>query len=117
MPDTSELVALLKRLLAFVLLALALSPFNAPFQTGVADNATTEQIVPVESLIALRQSTDARAMVERRAVEPGGVSIAPLFDVPLITCIARCPNALLGRAVARTTSTGDCSRLATVLRV
>src|SRR5688572_11511554 len=45
-----------------------LSPFNAPSQTCVADNAMTEQIFLVESLIALRHSTDARAVVERCAV-------------------------------------------------
>jgi hypothetical protein len=110
-------VAFLKRLLALVLLALALSPFNAPFHTAVVDNATTEQIVPVESLIALRESTDCRAMVQRRAVEPDGVSIAPLFDVPVKPCIVRCPGSLLRGAIARITSTGDPSLLATVLRV
>ena len=116
MPDTLEPVALLKRLLAFFLLALALSPFNAPFQTRVADNAT-EQIVPDESLIVLRERTDARAVVERCAVEPGGVSLAPLFDIPLTTCMAHCRNSLLRRAGARITSVVDCSLRTTVLRV
>ena len=117
MPDTLELVALLKRLLAFVLLALALSPFNAPFQTGVLGSAKTEQIVSIESLLAIRENTDARALVQRRAVDPGGVSIAPLADLPPTTCIARCPNALLTRAATRMTCTADRSFLATVLRV
>ena len=117
MPDTLVLVALLKRSLAFVLLALALSPFNAPFQTGVLDSAKTEQIVSIESLFALRENTDARALVQRRAVDPGGVSIAPLSDLPPTTCIARCPSALLRRAAMRMTRTADRPFLATVLRV
>ena len=110
-------MALLKRLLALVLLALALSPFNAPFHTAVVDNATTEQIVPVESLIALRESTGCRAMAQRRALEPDGVSITPLFDVPLKLCIVRCPGTFFRGAIARITSTGDPSLLATILRV
>lgn len=60
-----------------------------PFQTAGVDIATAEQIVPVEALIALRESSDARSMVEQRSVEPGGVSIAPLFDVSHTSCIAR----------------------------
>ena len=103
--------------MAFVLLALALSPFSAPFQTAVVDNATAEQIVPVEALIALRESTDARAMVEQRAVEAGGVSIAPVFDVPLKPSVVRCPGTLLRGAIARITSTADPSLLTIVLRV
>ena|SRR5688500_3633421 len=117
MPNTSELVAVLKRSLAFVLLALALSPFNAPFQTGVLDSANTEQIVSIESLFPLRENTDARALVQRPAVDPGGVSIAPLSDLPPSTCIARCPSALLRRGATRMTYTGDRPFLATVLRV
>jgi hypothetical protein len=117
MPDTLEPVALLKRSFAFVLLALALSPFTAPFQTGVLDSAKTEQIVSIESLFPLRENTDARALVHRRAVDPGGVSIAPLSDLPSTSCIARCPSALLRRAASRMTCTADRRFLATVLRV
>ena len=65
-------LAMLKKSSALVLLILALSPSNAPFQTG--GGAEQQQIAQIELPSAIRQNIDSCAVIEQGSAQPHGWS-------------------------------------------
>src|SRR5688572_30383690 len=73
---------MLKKSFAVVLLILALSPFNAPFQTG--GGAERQHIAQIELLSAIRQNIDSRAGIEQRCAEPHGMRAMSLGESTIV---------------------------------
>jgi len=106
---------MLKKSFALVLLVLALSPFNAPFQTG--GGAEQQQIAQIELLSAIRQNIDSRGVIEQRTSAPHGVvAVSPpalTFVVPLSDLARLLSSGSSGRSAL----TGDYFPRAAVLRL
>lgn len=101
------LSVMLNKLGAFVLLTLALSPFNAPFQTG---GGNEHQVAQIEPLSAIRQHSACRAVAQHPEVPDAFLAFLPesVFLIQLLD-----PAAIANRGPA---STGE-SFLAAVLRL
>lgn len=103
---------MLKKSFAFILLALTLSPFNAPFQPG---GGSEQQIAPIESLSVLRQDNESRAVIAQRSPESRGVTIAPLLETLFVSKTHGA--GIVSAGTSRSASTGDFFPLDAVLRL
>jgi hypothetical protein len=102
---------MLAKLFAFILLLLAASPFNAPFQTGTGDQ---QHIASVETLSGIRQNSAARAVIAQRFATLDGMEIVSLDLTGVL------PTDLTACVIFRTrtsASAGDYAPLAAILRL
>ena len=101
---------MLAKSFAFVLLALTLSPFNAPFQPV---GGTEQQNVLIESLSALRHDKDSRAVIAQPAPESHHVAVTLVLDPQVVSTDC----AAFDSGPRRSASVGAYPPLAAVLRV
>jgi hypothetical protein len=106
---------MLKTSFALVLLILALSPFNAPFQTG--GGTAQEQIAQIELLSAIRQDIDSRAVVEQRSTEPHGVVAVSPCESTFVILLSDRARILSSGSGGGCAFTGDYFPRAAVLRL
>ena len=106
---------MLKKSFALVLLVLALSPFNAPFQTG--GGAERQHIAQIELLSAIRQNIDSRAVIEQRSAEPHGVVPVSSRESTFVVLLNDLARVLSSGSSRRSALTGDYFPLAAVLRL
>lgn len=102
---------MLSKSVAVILLALTLSPFNAPFQPV---GGTEQQNALIESLSALRHDSDSRATVAQPSPESNHAAVA-LFVLPVASSTQAAGfGARTGHPAA---ATGDYVPLTSVLRL
>jgi hypothetical protein len=104
---------MLAKSFAFILLTLALSPFNAPFQPG---DGSDQQIASVEQLSAIRQNSASRAVIAQRSANPDGVAVALPFEFTPVM-MSRDSASVDRTGSWKSPSAGDYLVLAAVLRL
>ena len=104
---------MLKKSFALVLLILALSPFNAPFQPS--GGAEQQQIAQIELLSAIRQNIHSRAVIEQRSAEPHGVVAVSSRESTFVVLLSDLARVLSSGRSGRSALTGDYFPRAAVL--
>jgi hypothetical protein len=100
---------MLKKLLALAVLALALSPFTAPFRT-----CDPSQI----SSVVLIDENESGSLVAPLVTECGRLKIATTVGTLIVApLIAQPPDTFITQSIARMNGSGERSIAPTVLRV
>lgn len=105
-------LTMLKKLFALVLLILALSPFNAPFQTS---GGSEQQIGCVEQLSAIRNNSHSRDVLAQPFAHSDGAAVVSTLQPASILTSNESPGLL--RADHRWTLCGDYSPRIAILRL